>query len=700
MQGRYEKFIVCGYLDNLIARTGRSSLLATQIAEWVSSDGQWLGIDYQERDDYSDKEERKRRRVRRRQTKVTAEAWREIKTIVRARKKYYQRGSPTLFDQNLNTISDYFQLDDVERKILDIVCRFQCRGPLEDLCQSMLNTKSIDAETLIARLLGLPQRAILRRVIPSSRLRRTGLLVSEKTSYLDEFKLSLPERLLTGLLPPNRTFDDITAALVSRSKKSKLTWEDFDHLAKERDFIANVLWGAMRQREKGINVLLYGPPGTGKSELCKVISEHVGCDLFAIGDEDNKETEPTRYERLCHSRLSEQMLAHRHDTVLVFDEMEDLLVGNSLPFFFSGQAQQSGNGLKAFINHLLEENRVPTFWTCNDLHSFDPAMLRRMTIAVEMKIPPPAVRERVWHRILDSHKIKLADEEIKLLARELEAAPALAESAVKATKLAGGDADTMRFAVGAIAKAVRGGQEAPPIKLETTAYHENLVNADMDLSNLSQRLINGHGPRNFSMCLYGPPGTGKSAYARHLAIGLGIEVIHKRASDLISMWVGETEQNIANAFAEARASDAFLVIDEADSFLQDRSGAQHSWEVTQVNEMLTWMEVHDHPFACTTNLMENLDKASLRRFTFKVPFTYLSAEQSREAFQHFFGLEAPVSVSELAVLTPGDFAVVADKARFLGNLDSPDALADMLVGECSVKPNVAKPIGFAVRRSN
>ena len=628
LQGRYEKFVVCGYLENLLNRTGRSSILAPEISDWMTSDGQWLGIDYEEFDDDTDADEHRRRRARKRRTKVTVEAWREIKTIVRARQKVYRRGKPTLFDQNLTTISDYFQLDDGERKILDIVCRFQCRGPLEDLCQTLLNTKSIDAETLIARLLGMPQRDVLRRIVPSSRLRRTGILVTEKSHYRDEFKLSLPERLLTGLLPPNRTFDDITAALVSKSAESKLGWEDFDHLAKERDFIANVLWGAMRQRTKGINILLYGPPGTGKSELCKVLSKHVGSDLFAIGNDDSKEDEPTRYERLCHSKLSEQMLAHRHDAVLVFDEMEDLLAGNSLPFFFSGQAQRSGDGLKAFINRLLEENRVPTFWTCNDIHSFDPAMLRRMTIAVEMKIPPPAVRERVWHRILDSHKIKLADEEVKLLARELEAAPALAESAVKATKLAGGDAETMRFAVGAIAKAIRGGQEAPPKKLESTAYHENLVNADIDLRNLSKRLIDGAGPRNFSMCLYGPPGTGKSAYARHLAMGLGIEVIHKRASDLISMWVGETEQNIADAFAEARASGAFLVIDEADSFLQDRTGAQHSWEVTQVNEMLTWMEVHDHPFACTTNLMESLDRASLRRFTFKVPFTYLTAEQS------------------------------------------------------------------------
>lgn len=395
MQGRYEKFVVCGYLDNLINRTGRSSLLATEIANWMASEGQWLGIDFQEID-YDDlvKVGQKRRQARRRKTKVTAEIWLEMKTIVRARQKAYRRGKPSIFDKNLSIITEYFHLDDIERKILDIVCRIQCNGPLEDLCQTLQKSKSINTETMIARFLSIPQREVLRRIGPSSRLQRTGILISEKSNYQYDFLLTLPERLFAGLLPPNCTFDDITGALVSKSPLSKLAWGDFDHLAMERDFIANVLWGAMRQRAKGINILLYGPPGTGKSELCKVISKHVGSDLFAIGEDDNQATEPTRYERLCHSKLSEQMLAHRRDAVLVFDEMEDLLVGDSLPFFFSNQAQQSGNGLKAFVNRLLEENRVPTFWTCNDLHSFDPAMLRRMTIAVEMKIPPGCGRNR------------------------------------------------------------------------------------------------------------------------------------------------------------------------------------------------------------------------------------------------------------------------------------------------------------------
>ena len=77
----------------------------------------------------------------------------------------------------------------------------------------------------------------------------------------------------------------------------------------------------------------------------------------------------------------------------------------------------------------------------------------------------------------------------------------------------------------------------------------------------------------------------------------------RRASDLLSMFVGEVEKNIARAFREAEDDGALLLIDEVDSFLQDRRGAQRSWEVTQVNEMLTQMEGFAGVFIASTNLL-------------------------------------------------------------------------------------------------
>jgi SpoVK/Ycf46/Vps4 family AAA+-type ATPase len=91
--------------------------------------------------------------------------------------------------------------------------------------------------------------------------------------------------------------------------------------------------------------------------------------------------------------------------------------------------------------------------------------------------------------------------------------------------------------------------------------------------------------------------------------------------------LGETEQNLARMFQDAAADNVVLLLDEADSFLQDRRGAERSWEVSQVNEMLTQMETFQGVFVASTNLMESLDQASLRRFDIKVKFDFLGRDQ-------------------------------------------------------------------------
>ena len=60
----------------------------------------------------------------------------------------------------------------------------------------------------------------------------------------------------------------------------------------------------------------------------------------------------------------------------------------------------------------------------------------------------------------------------------------------------------------------------------------------------------------------------------------------------------------------------------------------------------------------------------------------------------YFALSPPAGVTDLAALTPGDFAVVHRKAGFLWKHGEPEALADMLRAECEAKPDRPRPIGF------
>jgi SpoVK/Ycf46/Vps4 family AAA+-type ATPase len=165
-----------------------------------------------------------------------------------------------------------------------------------------------------------------------------------------------------------------------------------------------------------------------------------------------------------------------------------------------------------------------------------------------------------------------------------------------------------------------------------------------------------------------------------------------------------TEQNIANAFEEARKDGAVLLFDEADSFLLDRRSATRSWEMTKVNEFLQQMEVFPGVVACTTNLMDTLDQASLRRFTFKIPFQFLRPEQAERLFRHTLedlggqGVDqvsgATAQLVRIPNLTPGDFAAVIRRLKSLREVPSADQLLRELQTELRVKEATAGKIGF------
>ncbi len=182
-------------------------------------------------------------------------------------------------------------------------------------------------------------------------------------------------------------------------------------------------------------------------------------------------------------------------------------------------------------------------------------------------------------------------------------------------------------------------------------------------------------------------------FARYLCSCIGLEVLQRRASDLLSPWVGGTERKIAAAFSEAAADGAILLFDEVDSLLGARTGSGPRWEVSQVNEMLTWMECHPLPFICTTNFAEALDAAALRRFTFKISFGFLNPKQVAYAFQHFFGRECPRAIEALSTLTVSDFATVLNRATILGLDTVSSHVEQMLIEEAEGKPGFTR-IGF------
>jgi SpoVK/Ycf46/Vps4 family AAA+-type ATPase len=233
------------------------------------------------------------------------------------------------------------------------------------------------------------------------------------------------------------------------------------------------------------------------------------------------------------------------------------------------------------------------------------------------------------------------------------------------------------------------------------SYRLDALNPDRNINKLVEGLKK-HPQGRF--CLYGPPGTGKTAFGHYIAKELGQKLLIKRASNILNAYVGGTEKGIADMFKQAQIDKSILMLDEADSFLQNRSNARHNWEITQVNELLTQMEDFDGLFICSTNLVDSLDGASIRRFDMKIKFDYLLPDQAWVLFQQTLqDLNNPVEnedhwkteLAKLCNLTPGDFATVVRQNKLSEEVLTPETLLQELFLEASFKQQPAvRGIGF------
>ena len=621
-------------------------------------------------------------------TPLCAAEWSDIQTRLEQKIQRHKRARPDALARNCAELSSYLGLSGTETEIFALAARVARGEPFQALIDTLVDDARMPVDRTVAILTGQGTAAVRKAMHPAGKLISAGLISRDQDRH-SHYGLEPSSRLINAMQPPARGLEDILNGVFAHPQAPDTQWQDFEHLGEARNFASRLLRGALRGRARGVNMLLHGPPGTGKTEFCKALAAQLGVQLFAIGESDDEGGEPTRFERQTQLRLGQSLLAGRKDALVLFDEMEDLLA-QPLQMLL-GPRQRSGS--KIHLNRLLENNPVPTLWTTNQISDFDPALLRRMTFTIELSPPPQHVRARVWQRLSRKHRLKIDPEMQAKLAREIEDPPALAANALRAAKLAGGRRKDLDLAVRASARAIRGGRDPAPVPATETRFNPHLTQADTDLDAILERLGAPGAPRAVSLCLSGPPGTGKSAFARHLAEAMDLPVVQIRASDMISPYVGETEAKIAAAFAKARDNGTFLIFDEADSFLATRAMAHRSWEITQVNEMLTWMESHPLPFVCTTNMPDRLDPAALRRFTFRATFGPLTTAQRASAFREFFGIDAPNGLDALHMLTPGDFAVVAKRARVLGIRGARELLVE-LEREQQAKPGARAPIGF------
>ena len=651
----------------------------------------------------------------------------------------------TLVEKNIDALAGLLQLNKAERALLLYGTLARYQRDLRSILVEFKVNNAPEAYAAIAEVAGVKAAEVGEALRAGSRLERIGMvenLISEHniTDLADLMKVS--EKLPPVLMREYRDEAELMAVFTRPSSKSQLTVADFSYVKDDTDVLCRLIGNAVARKEAGVNILLYGPPGTGKTELAKVVAQAANLELYEVEYADRDGNSLSGRDRYRSLQIAQVFLKGSEQAALLFDEVEDVFppISSEAAQLLARAEQVAAPGTssvngKAWVNQILESNTVPTIWVTNRIEQIDPAFRRRFAYHLELKSPPPGAREGVVRKTLEG--VAVSDAFVAKLTSRKGLTPAQIRTAVRFAGLAEETLEPValapNFAPNLTPSLIPTDQsvgEKAPVKLSSfeTLIERQLKNADLalgtrpevpaarrmvtryDLSMLNTesryevpRIVEalkarGHG----ALCFYGAPGTGKTALGEHIATALEKPLIIKQASDLMSKFVGETEQQMAAMFREAEAEKAVLLLDEADSFLMDRRGAQRTYEVTEVNEMLQGMERYNGIFICTTNLLDRLDQAALRRFTFKIKFKPLTTLQREKMFvvealandANLLTAEIRGQLALLDQLCPGDFAAVKRQAVILDSELGALEFLEQLQAEHRIKPEVRENRGM------
>ena len=622
----------------------------------------------------------------------------KVKKLLQARNKTLPKltalcaNENPIIQQNIDMLTQLLSLNAAEQTLFRLSVQLRLDEPLKKLSEVLPKFNFVGVSEVLSNLFGLPKSDIISALKDKGKLLGYGLLERNYNpdslhDYLDWGKMLDFDEFISEPLNEQVLLKVCTKPAIEPS----LSLDDFAYLNEMKTMMLDYLQSSFATRRKGVNILIYGVPGTGKTEFATLLAKAVSVSAHNITYMDENEEVIRAEERLNKCRVAQKILEGQ-SSLLIFDEIEDVFRAG---FFERSVAQKN----KAWMNQLLENNNVPMIWLSNSVSGIDPAFLRRFDLILEMPDLPLKNKSAL---ITQLTKGKLSPAYVQHFAKVRSLTPAILSRTIRVAK----ELNTSNFAETLLMmfNQTLKSQNKPkiePLVLGKADYNLDYVACNDNIHRISEGLKRSKKGR---ICCYGPPGTGKTAWAAWLAEELDMPLLLKQGSDLLNRYVGGTEQNIAQAFEQAKADNALLVLDEVDTFLFSREGADRSWERSQVNEMLTQIERFEGLMVVSTNLIEVLDPAALRRFDLKLKFDYLTLPQRLDfAKQQAEILGLPLlseedlsQIESLNLLTPGDFAAVARRHQFSPFQKVQDWLS-ALQGECEVKPafsSTTRRIGF------
>jgi SpoVK/Ycf46/Vps4 family AAA+-type ATPase len=592
---------------------------------------------------------------------------------------------------NCQVLANGLELPKNTWKVIQLMVVMATNGGLNEFVQNALPA-DMYINAFFGSMIGLDDINVINI---TSAISGTGLFHDCSIHLLD--LIGLPQGIINRLIGSKlESYTELIAPLVQLQPSSELTTKDITHLG--IDALVAFLTVAVNHSLVGVNILLYGEAGTGKTELSRLLADTIGAALIGIRPlgKDINQSKPdfdsrvtSSGLRLQHHRLVQSVVSHDEKNLLVVDEAEDV---------FTQGISNRGLG-KEVLHNLLETNPVPTIWITNHVDALPRSCTRRFSFVKNIHVPDNRIMEQVINKTTKG--LRLSKPFKVMLAAKLHITPANITNAAfvcQTLGLTGKQAEaTIQDMIDETLSACGFDEYKVQYKSQlpfTTKYLN--INGGNDAIDQIAKAVNKNG--DIRVLLFGASGTGKTAVVNHLAKQANKELITVRCSDVLDKYVGGSEKNIARLFREAEEKEAVLFFDEIDSLLQDRGGMTQSFEVQQVNELLTQIECFNQPFFAATNFSSRLEKAVMRRFDFKLHFEYLTSPQVLTLYKSLLGKSVfPDKIREqiltLKLLTPGDFAILARRQKISTTKLSHTECLEILTQENNRKQQ-PKAIGF------
>jgi transitional endoplasmic reticulum ATPase len=602
------------------------------------------------------------------------------------------------FEKNIMAIKEMFSLTDRETEFivfLFIVSIYE--GP-QDYFVNHLECQKIIGQKYLANILGVTKTQL--HSLLTGKLKKIGII------EVDNWDLKIEDEFLNLIQNPKD--NNFSQNFYFKVKPGTVPLENYFFKKERIDYMLKLL---ENKPDTSTHILLYGLPGTGKTSFAYSLKKQLNIPAYEIVQGDENTASKRRAAILACLNLTNT----GDGSLMIVDEADNIL--NTRNSWLSrGETQDKG-----WLNGLLETPGVRIIWITNDISGIEDSVLRRFAFSLHFKMFNRRQRIELWNNIVVQNKCKrfFKQADIETFAKKYNLSAGVIDLAVKKSKEIGLESksdfhQTVEMALEAQdtlhhygEKPVNKDRIEKKYTLEGLSVQGDLESMIGQLETFDKHLRNTESDTvmNMNLLFYGPPGTGKSELARYIGNRLDREIICKRMSELQSMYVGEGEKNIKQAFAEAEAEEAVLIIDEADSLLFSRDRAVRSWEISFTNEFLTQMERFRGVLVCTTNRLADLDPASLRRFNFKVGFDYLTPGGNVTFYDLFLRdlTDQPLNeafntkMKSIRNLAPGDFKVVRDRYLFHPKKEiTHEMLLDALETEAKLKSSHGnkKPIGF------